>query len=199
MMILSELTQTPATSLPLDALKDHLRLGSGFGAEGLQDSLIEAHLRAAIAAIEARIGKALLRRSFVLGLPYWRGARAQSLPLAPIGAITRVSVFDANDVETLIDPARYRLQNDLHRPQIVAIGAMLPQVPQDGRIEIAFEAGFGPNWADVPPDLAQAVMLLAAQYYEMRSPDEAPLGLPMAVQSLIQPYRNVRVLGGARS
>ena len=40
-------------------------------------------------------------------------------------------------------------------------GAFEGVVAQGGQAEIEFTAGFG-DWADVPPDLAQAVMLLAA-------------------------------------
>ena len=59
-MMLTEVTGVAAQALPVQALKDHLRLGSGFSDDGLQDGLIEAYLRAAMAAIEARIGKVLL-------------------------------------------------------------------------------------------------------------------------------------------
>ena len=48
-----------------------------------------------------------------------------------------------------------------------------------------------------PPDLAQAVLLLAAEYYENRS--EAGVsegGLPFGVVTLIERWRTVRVLGG---
>jgi len=199
-MLLPELIQTASADLPVAGLKDHLRLGTGFGVDGLQDGLIEAHLRAAIAAIEARIGKALLTRNFKLTLPDWRSLSAQTLPLAPVVAVTKLSVFDIMGVEMVLDAARYALQADTHRPKIVAVGLLFPNVPSDGRIEILFSAGYGPEWANVPADLRQAVMLLAAQYYEARHDAGASaqgVGLPMAVQSLIERYRNIRVLGGS--
>lgn len=196
-MMLREIGQTPMGSLPIAALKDHLRLASGFGGEGLQDGLLEAQLRAAIAAIEARIGKALITRSYVLTLAQWRDLGAQSLPLAPVVVVQRVSIFDSMGGEVVVDPARYRLQADAHRPKLVSVGLLLPAVPQDGRVEIAFQAGFGGDWAAVPPDLAQAVLLLAAQYYETRYAAAGQnIGLPMAVQVLIERYRTVRILGG---
>ena len=52
-------------------------------------------------------------------------------------------------------------------------------------------------WASVPPDLQQAVFLLAAQYYEHRNEfAEGQPGLPYPVQALIERWRTVRVLGG---
>lgn len=191
-MLLTELTQSPTAALPLALFKDHLRLGTAFG-DGLQDGLLEAHLRAAIAAIEARIGKVILTRRYRLTLPDWRGANEQPLPLAPVAAVLGISVFDVTGFELPV--TRYKLMQDTHRPKLMAAGSMFPTVPLDGRLEITFDAGFGGSWAQVPSDLAQAVLLLAAQYYETRH-DGQTLGLPLAVQSLIETWRNIRVLGG---
>ncbi len=192
-MLLSELSQSPTTALPIAVLKDHMRLGTAFGTDTLQDGLLEAHLRASMASIEARIGKVLLTRSYRLTLPDWRSLSEQALPLAPVAQVISVSVFDLANVETPI--TRFKLIQDTHRPKLVATGLLFAAVPTDGRLEIIFNAGFGPEWGNVPPDLAQAVLLLAAQYYEARH-DGQVTGLPLAVQSLIEPWRNVRVLGG---
>ena len=81
--------------------------------------------------------------------------------------------------------------------EIAASGYLLPMVPSDGRIEVVFDAGFGAVWALVPPDLQQAVYLLASHYYEHRHEfAEVPPGLPYPVQALIERWRIVRVLGG---
>lgn len=192
-MLLTELTQSPTAALPIAVLKDHLRLGTAFGADALQNGLLEAHLRAAIAAIEARIGKVILTRRYRLTLTDWRNPNEQSLPLAPVADVVGISVFDATDNE--IPVTRYKLIQDTHRPKLVAAGLMFTSVPLDGRLEITFDAGFGAAWAQVPSDLAQAVLLLATQYYETRH-DGQTAGLSAAVQSLIEPWRNIRVLGG---
>jgi uncharacterized phiE125 gp8 family phage protein len=66
-------------------------------------------------------------------------------------------------------------------------------------VEIGFTAGFGAGWADVPADLRQAVMLLAAQFYETRhDAGDAVAGLPLAVQSLLERWRTVRLFGGGQ-
>lgn len=192
--MLIEQTAVPAAALPVQALRDHLRLGTGFGTEGLQDGLLESHLRAALAAVEARIGKALLARQFRLELACWRDAGAQALPVSPVSAVVELRLRDAAGTVTVVAPARYRLQADRHRPRLLAVGLLLPEVPQDGRAEVVFEAGFGADWADVPPDLAQAVLLLAAQFYERRH--EGGGALPGAVLALLERWRNVRLLTG---
>lgn len=195
--MLTELTTVSGAALPLQALKDHLRLGSGFADDGVQDALVESYLRAAMAAIEARIGKVLVARQFKLSLQDWRGQSEQALPVAPVAALVSVTLVDALGVQTVVAPARYRLVPDTHRPKLAAVGMLLPAVPSEGRVEIVFDAGFGAAWSAVPPDLAQAVLLLAAEFYEHRlDTGGRSFGLPVTVQALIEKWRTVRVLGG---
>lgn len=195
-MMLSEVTPVPQAALPVAEFKDHLRLGTGFADDGSQDALVESYLRAALAAIEGRIGKALIARDFLLVLTGWRWPDSQAFPLAPVSAVGSVTVKDRGGVPDLIDPTRYRLERDAHRPKIVASGALLPGIPVGGTVEVVFTAGFGPAWADVPVDLGQAVFLLAAQYHETRHEAGAGQAMPFGVMALIERWRTVRVLGG---
>ena len=196
-MLLTELTTIASNVLPVQNLKDHLRLGTGFSDSGMQDGLIEGYLRSAMAAIEGRIGKALMTRRFKLTLPDWRDLSEQALPVAPVGAIVSVTLVDAALDSTVVAAGRYRLVQDTHRPKVAATSYLLPAVPMDGKIEVVFDAGFGATWAEVPPDLQQAVMMMAAQYYEHRNQfAETTPGLPYPVQALIERWRIVRVLGG---
>lgn len=196
-MMLTEITSVAAGSLPVQALKDHLRLGSGFADDGMQDGLIEGYLRAAMAVIEGRIGKVLLARRFRLTLEDWRARGEQALPVAPVTALISVTLVDLDAVSTLVSADRYRLVQDTHRPKLIAAGVLLPMVPTDGRAEVVFDAGFGAAWGSVPVDLAQAVLLLASEFYENRHDQgQRVAGLPLAVQALIERWRTVRVLGG---
>ncbi len=195
-MMLIEQTAVPVAALPVQGLKDHLRLGTGFSDDGMQDVLIEGYLRAAIAGIEGRIGKVLLSRQFLWVLEAWRDLAGQALPVAPVTAVVSVALVDGAGAVTVVDPARYRLVSDTHRPRLAAAGVLLPVVPVDGKAEVVFDAGFGATWSGVPADLAQAVLLLAAEFYERRHEAGLVAGLPFAVQALIERWRNVRVLGG---
>lgn len=196
-MMLVEQTTTPASALPVADFRDHLRLGTGFADEGAEDSLLETFLRASIAAVEAWTGKVLLEREFSWSLMAWRDGRAQTLPVAPVSEIRAMRIVDCLDWQSLVDPAKYRLQQDTHRPVILARGSRLPTIPAQGSVSIEFTAGFGESWADVPADLGQAAMLLAAYYYEYRH--EMRVGgavMPYGVSSLVDRWRNVRLLGG---
>jgi uncharacterized phiE125 gp8 family phage protein len=195
--MLNEDTAIPVAALPIGAMRDHLRLGTGFAEEGLQDGLIEAYLRAAIAVIEGRTGKALLQRVFRWVFDDWRDPAAQALPVAPVRSIASVTLRDGAGGSTVLDAGIYRVIADLHRPRLAPTGQLLPSVPGSGQVEVVFTAGFGTVWSDVPADLRQAVLMLAADLYERR--DEMGLreqGLPFSIMSLIERWRTVRVLGG---
>lgn len=196
-MVLEETGAVPGAVLPVAALADHLRLGTAFQADPLQAGLVESHLRAALAAIERRIGKALIARGFRLVLTAWRGDGAQALPIAPVVSVEEVALVDGTGARVVLEAARFRLERDAHRPRLVAVAGSLPVIPTGGRVEIAMTAGFGAEWAAVPPDLRQAVILLAAQFYEARhDAGDGVAGLPVAVQALIEGWRTVRILGG---
>jgi uncharacterized phiE125 gp8 family phage protein len=198
-MMLFDETTVPEAALPVQAMKDHLRLGSGFADDGLQDGMLVAHLRAAMAAIEGRIGKVLIQRRFRWVLENWRGGASQALPVAPVVALVSVTLRAADGDAVVVDPGRYRLVTDLHRPKIAGLSGALPVVPTDGQVEVVFDAGFGAGWADVPPDLAQAVLLLAAEFYERRHDlMQGEAGLPAGVVRLIERWRTVRIIGGGR-
>lgn len=197
-MMLTETTPVPSLALPVEEMKDHLRMGSGFADDGLQDGLIEAYLRAAMAAIEGRIGKMLFQRRFLWVLECWRDGE-QALPVAPVAGIVSVTLVDAAGGEVVVPEGAYRLIPDLHRPRLAGKGTSLPTIPSDGLVKVVFDAGFGMAWTDIPVDLRQAVLLLAGEYYEHRHDDGAQAaGLPFGVVTLIERWRTVRILGGGK-
>ncbi|MGB3244642.1 MAG: head-tail connector protein [Sulfitobacter sp.] len=193
-MMLIEETPVPDTALPVDAFKAHLRLGSGFGQDDVQDGVVRSFLRAAMAAIEARTGKALITRTFGWTLTFWRDGDAQRLPVAPVVAITRVALVSRSGVETDVDAASFWLEQDAMRPRLRATGSALPRIPKSGSVSITFDAGFGSSWDAVPADLRQAVLMLAAHYYDHR--DDMTSGertVPFGVSSLIERFKTVRM------
>lgn len=196
-MMLIEETAIADAALPVDQFKAHLRLGTGFTEDSVQDEVLKSFLRAAIAAIEARTGKVLISRGFSWGLNSWRDTAVEVLPVAPVTAISAVTVTDATGTDTVVDSGRYRLAQDSQRPRLRPAGASLPTIPTGGSVKIAFTAGMAADWGALPADLGQAVLLLAAHYYEYR--DETALGagcMPFGVTSLIQRYRFVRFGAG---
>ncbi|EPX87251.1 phage putative hypothetical protein gp8 family [Rubellimicrobium thermophilum DSM 16684] len=194
-MNLVELTEAPAAALPVQTLREHLRLGSGFADDSLQEGLLAGFLRAAIAAIEGRTGKALLSRDFAQSVTEWARPDRQPLAVAPVVEIAAVRLVDANGAETSLPPSAWRLDREGSvRPALVPVGAFLPRVPIGGQAIVTFTAGYGPQWADVPPDLAQAVLMLAAHYHDFRHDTALGPGcMPFGVTALIERYRPLRL------
>jgi uncharacterized phiE125 gp8 family phage protein len=193
-MELIETSSVAAADLPAAAFRMHLRLGTGFSNAGELDPELAQYLGAAIARIEARTGKALLRRGYRLVLQDWRSIDAQTLPVAPVVSIEAITLRNRVGTPTIVAADRYQLIGGRHRPQVVANGAMLPQIPAGGQVEIDFTAGFGISWDALPDDLSQAVFLLAAQYFEART--GASVAMPAAVQALIARWIPVRLTAG---
>ena len=198
-MMLVEETTVPQSALPVAQFKDHMRLGSGFADDGVQDAVLESYLRAAIAAIEARTGRILIEREFSWTLSAWRDDRCQPLPIAPVSAITEVRLIALDGGETLADSDSWYLQPDSQRPSLKATQASLPDVPMRGSVRIGLLAGYGPEWTDLPADLGHAVMLLATHFYEYRHDvARGTPSLPFGVTALIDRYRTVRLFMGGR-
>jgi uncharacterized phiE125 gp8 family phage protein len=194
-MMMVELTSVPSSVLPVSELADHLRLARGFADDGSQDAQLESCLRAAASAIEARIGKALFARRFALTLLTWHKEDAHVLPIAPVRGIEMVTLVSRAGAETVVAPELYGLRVDQHRPAIVATGSKLPTPGQRGSIEVEFTAGFAPDWAGIPADLKQAMLILAGEYWGQNMDPE--MGIPFSASVLLEPHRALRLRGAA--
>jgi uncharacterized phiE125 gp8 family phage protein len=196
-MTLTEVSAPAAAAVPVRAFAEHLRLGTGFADDGSQDAVLELYLRAAMAAIEARLGRALIARDFAWTVTRWREEASQGLPLGPVRAVESVTLVDPDGSETAVDPESWSVIRDSQRPRLVGrFGRSLPRIPRSGHAEVRFSAGFGESWEEVPPDLRQAVFLLAAHFYERRTEGGGVAGtMPFGVLALIEAYRATRIGG----
>ena len=184
-----EIAPVPTSALPMAALRDHLRLGTGFSDDALIDPLLEAALRAALSKAETRCGRAVLARDFAWMLPGWHLPAV--LPLANVTAVGAVEVIAPDGSADAVDAERWTLIRDESFPELVG---SLPAVPTGGHVRVTFTAGFG-AWDDVPHDLRQAVLMLSTRFYEDRGAEEA--GLPSAIAGLLAPWRRMRMGGAA--
>ena len=195
-MILTEVSAPPSAAVPVRAFAEHLRLGTGFADDGSEDAVLELYLRAAMAAVEARVGRALLAREFTWTVTRWREDASQGMPIGPVRSVASVTLVDADGSETAVDPESWSVLRDSQRPRLVGrFGRNLPKIPRSGHAEIRFSAGFGQAWEDVPADLRQAVFLLAAHYYENRAEGAGAGTMPFGVLVLIEAYRATRIGG----
>ena len=197
-MVLTEVSAPPSAAMPVRAFAEHLRLGSGFADDGSEDAVLELYLRAAMAAIEARLARALLARDFSWTVGRWRDDASQGMPIAPVRSVASITLVEPDGSETVVDPEAWSVLRDAQRPRLVGrFGRSLPRIPRAGHAEVRFNAGFGEAWEAVPVDLRQAVFLLAAHFYENRSEGNAVAGsMPFGVLVLIEAYRATRIGGG---
>lgn len=196
-MMLIEETTLPDAALPVGQFKLHLRQGTGFGEDSLQDAVLTGFLRAAIAAVEARTSKVLIARAFAWTVNAWRNGAAQVFPVAPVSGITQVTLINAQGLETDLPVSQFRLEQDSQSPRLRPVTAALPMVPVNGSVRVRFGAGYAADWDGLPADLGQAVLMLAAHYYEYRNETTLSEGcMPFGVSSLIQRYRAMRITPG---
>ena len=118
--------------------------------------------------------------------------------------MTRLVCFDKTEILALGNSMYTAVTTPLSGAVRAILRAMrMPStsVSQSGSVRMAFVAGFGPTWEDLPADMAQAALLLAAHYYEYRHDTAGAVGsMPFGVTTLIERYRTVRLfLGGGRS
>ena len=194
-MMMVELNASPVEDLPVDAFATHLRLAEGFGdLPGQRDRLLGC-LTAAIAALEARLGKYLLERQFIVRTDKWTAADHLTFSAAPVTEIMQVKVVHSGVDEIILDPQAYSLRQDAHRPDLVARTGALPLLGVNGSAEIIVRAGFSTSWDGVPAALRQAVMMLAEDLFERDPKASSSHELPCAVCLLVEPFRDIRLRG----
>ena len=196
-MILVEETKIATADLPVTTFKAHLRLGSGFSDDMLQDPVLEGCLRSALAAIESRTGKALMERRFSVTANMWTPGAEQSLPIAPVTGLHALTTTDSSGTVTPHNISNFSLLRDAHRPKAVALSGAWPTIAAHGSAKLTFIAGYAAQFQDLPADLAQAVLMLASHYYEARNiAGLSDSAMPFGISVLLEPYKALRITAG---
>ncbi|GJL97507.1 MAG: hypothetical protein DHS20C06_13240 [Hyphobacterium sp.] len=186
---------TPPTVEPvtLSDAKAFLRIGTDH-----DDDLILQLIASARQRVEAETGRALISRTYREWLDRWDlpgrmadNGRQFRLTMPPLISVNTITTYDAHDVGTVWDGANYFVdaQSDPGRIAVRSGGFPRPGRAAAG-IEIIFDAGYGADPDDVPEALREAVLRLTADAYLNRDGDSARI-LPLAVQSLLAPYKRV--------
>ena len=170
-----------AAPVPLDALKDHLRVA---GSD--EDALLAGAIRSASELCEAFTRLALVEREVEEILP----ARAAwtRLGLAPVRAILGVSALSAAGEATPLAPEDHAIDID-------AAGEGWVRVLRRNdakRVLVRYRAGQGSDWNAVPEPLRHGIVRMAAHLYTHRDREDGR-GPPAAVTALWLPYRRLRL------
>lgn len=181
-MTLTLVTPPAVSAVPVTELADHLRLAEGYGEPLAEEASVHRVLDAATATVERALSTALIRQTW-----RWRDVRPPS-PLMPITPVLSIdNVVRRRGDETMILPtSAYQQTGDR---------VCIADARTDDRYEITFTAGLGDDWNTVPGDLRQAILLLAAHFFERRhASDETSLkDLPHGVDRLLASHRTVRL------
>jgi uncharacterized phiE125 gp8 family phage protein len=163
----SQVTAPAFEPLSLSEAKAHLRVDVAD-----EDALITALISAARQYIEARTGRMLPQRNFVVeldGFPV--NGEDIVLPFPPVTAVSALSYFDTlGATQTLSVGTGYRLGLGLHIPRIrlpVTQTEWADTANVSDAVSISLTGGYA-NAAAVPEVAKQAMRLLIGHYYENR-------------------------------
>ena len=214
-------TDTRIMPMTLSELKQILRVDpDNFD----QDDELIRMLKSSIKILEEYTGRSFLTKTFDFALdriPYSQEDKLTEgfstgpfmektqnyivLPKAPVVAITSFKYYDDSDTENTFATSNYYLDNFSDPGKIVLRRSQT--FPDVASLRVAnafivrFTAGYGATPQDIPPALKQAIGLYTSHLYENRELyiEQKQLPVPMTLQTLLQPYRVVRlsnILGG---
>lgn len=182
----ASLITAPATEpVSLDELKTHLRYESE-----AEDSLLERLIATARAHTEAATRRVMISQVWRAYLDRWPAKRKVLLPISPVAEIAEVRVFNDAGEPSVISPSSYSLDAARTPSNLILQAAILAPTAYANGIEIDMVCGYG-NAADVPTPLREAVLRLAAQWFEQRvETGRLTLSLPSStIEALVSPYR----------
>ena len=180
---------TPPASEPVSLAETKLFLRVDHTAE---DSLIATIIAAAREAVEHACGRALIQRRVRESLDIWRrdAVGGAVLGVGPVSNVAAVRLIAASGSESVIDPARYRLDGARDRPRLIFESGLPATMRAAGGVEIDYDAGLAATPETLPVGLRIAVLQVVATLYEARGGD-APL--PTTAQALMRPHAPVRL------
>lgn len=169
------------------------------------DDVVNQAIAAATAHIDGPmgwLGRALMTQTLELRLPrfpHLPWSRSVSLPCAPVQSVTSVKYDDPTGAEQIVDSALYKSLGSERSRLACAVGAAWPAT-QGGfegedveSVRVRYVAGYGDIAGDVPPQIISALLMLIAQWYEIRpatiAENSIPYEMPNGVEALLAPFR----------
>lgn len=185
--MIRKLTEPAALPITLEQIKAHLRLDHAD-----EDQYLIFLIQSATEAVQNYIGRSLIAQTWQK--VYYQSQRYSSriskqpalpikisLPYVPVLKIDSITGSGINKMPLAITKYDLKFNGDL---AIVEIDQVF------SKIEIKYDAGYGDRPEDIPADIRQAILQLAALFYQKRQ--SFPLEDEPYLVSLIQPYRIFR-------
>ncbi|MGD1885982.1 MAG: head-tail connector protein, partial [Cohaesibacteraceae bacterium] len=190
LMTLVQLVSPAIEPVGLADFKAHARIDTDE-----DDTLCLAILLAARTHVETLAGKVLITQGWRITADQAPKDGIMALLVRPVQSVDAVTLYDAEGTPTMLEETDWladlggrwpRVQ--LRRPAAMRLRGM-------HGIEVDVTAGYGDNSVDVPSVLRQAILMLAAHWYDHRATgfDFMTAGEPDGLFALIEPYREVRL------
>lgn len=167
------LTITTPTVLPaayLSMAKSHMRVSGS-----TDDALITVYMNAAINDAEEYTGRAVFDTVYKYTLMDFPSGAEIVLPRSPVSAVASIKYYDEDGVLQTFGTGNYSVNiNDQMRGSIyLDEDADWPAVQEDNpeAVEIAFTAGYGSAYTDIPQAFAFGILLYAGHVYDFRDGD----------------------------
>ena len=128
-----------------------------------------------------------------------RGRSQFELEYAPAISLTKISTFDREDNETIVDPLTFRFDNfDADMAQRVTLKqeSVWPLDLRDSSaIKVVYLAGYGPTKDDVPSLIRQGILLIGAFMFRNRGdcPAEAGILEGSGAAAILNTYKRMKV------
>lgn len=184
-----------ALPVSLNEAKAHCRVDTAD-----DDTLLTGLIEAAVSHLDGYggvLGRAIMAQTWARDFDGF-GTGGLRLPVGDLISVTSVAYYDiANQVQTL-SSAVYTAFTDELGPYV----ALKPDhvwpltYGRPDAVRVTWQAGFGASAVNVPAAIRHAILLMVGHWYENREASVvgAPVApLPMAVDALITPYRQVYV------
>lgn len=183
---------TALTFLTLAEAKAHCRIDDA-DSDGVLTSLINA-AESYLDGYSGILGRALINQKWVQN--YDSFCDRMNLPVGIASSISTVKYYDSSNVQQTLASSVYQLlTDDLGSYVTLKPLQVWPQpYSREDAVEITWVAGYGSAAANVPAAIRAAALLLVGHWYENR--ENVVIGqtvaeLPMAVNSLLAPFRRV--------
>ena len=187
-MTLVLVTPPAVEPVSLDELKAHLRINAD---QNDEDALLQHYLTTARKYAENYTWRAFITQTWRVSFDCFP-CKIEA-PRPPLQEVTSLQYVDtAGDTQTL-DEDLYQVDADSQPGRIIpAYGQSWPSI-RSGTLNAAtvtFEAGYGDSPDDVPEEIRQSILFLAAHLYEQREAVVIGAGIsietvPFAVESLL--------------
>lgn len=160
-----------------------------------EDDLLGTLITAARLMIEAASGRMLIEQGWRIVIDRWPERGEIRLPLSPVSAIVAARVYDALGVAQAVASGALELDM-VADPPVIRVRGDVPEIGRmRGAIEIDIVAGYGAAASAVPALLRQAVLRLAARWFEQRGDvvGRDAEALPVEIMALVAPFRRARL------